>query len=247
MPFTSPNTRTVADLITYAKNLADMTGSSFPDDGATAGARMIDYANDALADLHEILVESFEEYMLSKVDISVVAGTNEYDLPDGALYSAKPAFLKAVRVYLVDNSRLYEIPKINFSELDGMKTSPISSATIQLWYTPQMSRFTATTDTVGSKLTWLPRGGEDFIAYHMAASLLAREESDPSFVLQERERVKRRIIAQSENRDRTNKRVIDKHRWRRRTIYDVSNRSFVYMIRGDVIAIYEVDEDVTLG
>jgi hypothetical protein len=237
----TPNARTIAQLITMAKNLADMTGSTFPDDAGTANAAMFTYANTALADLHDILLETFEEYLTVKAQIPVLGSIEEYLLPDGSEYSSAKPFQKLVKAYLLYNGRRYVISPINYDELDSFQTAPITSGTVDLFYLPQMTPCTATTDIISDLIYWVPRGAEDYIAYHMAAQLLAREESDVSFVMAERERIKQRIINQAESRDYANRKVVDKHRWVRRDVMSAPAQTYFYLMRGTKICFYEVD------
>ncbi len=67
---------TLAQLRTRAKRLADMENSGF-----VADAEWLDYINEGLSELHDILVMASDEYFLSSTTINIVSGTSAYALP----------------------------------------------------------------------------------------------------------------------------------------------------------------------
>jgi hypothetical protein len=161
-----PNDVTTATMWARSLDLADMTGSGFPD-----ATRQLDIQNEGLSELYEILVESHEDYVTKESsEISIVSGTESYSLPTD--------FQKAVQVFLHRSERRYLMDHFELSELDGYKVTPIDSGTVKLFYVPELSLFTnATTDKVSDKIPSLPIGWERLIVLHTAAHLLQREES----------------------------------------------------------------------
>ena len=221
------NPTTLTDLLARSLDYADMTSSGFP-----VAARNIDYINDGLSELHEIL--AMHDYLRSSASIALVAGTEEYALPTD--------FYKSTRVWLLTSGYRYEIERFNLSQLSGRKTTgPASSGTAQLWYVPQLAKLSAGADIVSVAL---PIGWENFVALHAAIQLLNREESDPQALMAERERVKQRIIGHVEPRDAGGPDQIEDHynRWGYGTVDDCS-LSMRYRILGNKIHFVDFGEE----
>jgi hypothetical protein len=209
------NTATLASLVAQALDLADLTNSSSP-----VTARVEDYANASLSELHDILVASFEEYLVTRAPvITLVAGTDYYTLPTD--------FYKALKVFSLSTSgdrvrmprfELDEMGALSDDETDvytdasGLRyriigqqiwfTPTPSSGRVELWYLPQFTKLTnvtpGTTDVVSVAV---PVGWEDFVALSMAIRLLVREESDASQLMSLKEAARQRIIACAAERD----------------------------------------------
>lgn len=178
------NEATLADLQDRALDYADMTSSGFP-----VAARLTDYINDGLAELHEML--AMHDYLRSTHPITLVAGTEEYALPTD--------FYKVSRVWRLSSGRRYMLDRFNLAQLDGFRVNgPASSGSAELWYVPQLTKLAQGSDKVSVAL---PIGWENFVALHAAIQLLNREESDPQALMAERERVKQRIVQHIEPRD----------------------------------------------
>ncbi len=192
------NSTTLSDLRTRALDFADMTGSAFP-----VTARLTDYVNDGLAELHDML--AMHDYHRSTSSITLAAGTEEYTLPED--------FYKALRVWHLSGGRRYDVPKFTLADLHGGQTTgPQTSGSAELWYVPQLKRLKDDRDRVEVAL---PIGWESFVALHAAVQLLNREESDAQALLMERERVRQRIAAHVEPRDIGEPDAIEDvyHRW----------------------------------
>jgi hypothetical protein len=201
-------TTTLAGLVAQGLDLADLTNSSSP-----VTARVEDYANAALAELHDLLVVSFEDYMLSRATIQLVAGTDAYSLPAD--------FLKASKVYSLDGSERQRLKRFELDELDGLSDdaselpryrilgnqiwlapAPSATGSVELWYVPQFAKLTnATPGTTDVVHVSVPVGWEDFVVLSMAVRLRVREESDASQLLALKGQARDRILAAAAERD----------------------------------------------
>lgn len=190
---------TLAELRARALDLADMTDSEFPNTD-----RVRDYINVGLSELHNILVNSYEDYYNKRYVISVNSTTGEYDLPDD--------FLKVNKVWYLAGDRRYRVERFELDDIDGYRTTPVTSGTVELWYAPQLTKLQNDNDVVSINV---PVGWEDFVACFAAVRLLVREESDPTFVLAERERLRQSIIESAEPRDSGGVKTVSDHtqRW----------------------------------
>lgn len=180
-----PSTTTLAQLRDRVLDKCDMTGSSFPVD-----ARVNEYINDALSELHGQIVAADEDYFLSTQAIAVVAGTETYALPSD--------YYKTRKVWFETGGRRYPVRRFTVEEVGGMKTSPLSSGSINHWYIPEVTELSGDSDEVGMNM---PKGWENYVVHHAAVQLLGREESDASLWMAERDRKLRLIINAIEPRD----------------------------------------------
>ena len=73
---------TLEDLKTRALDYADMTGTTFP-----VTARLEEYVNDALSEVYDMLVSAYADYFHKSTTVTLVAGTEGYDLPLGTVTS----------------------------------------------------------------------------------------------------------------------------------------------------------------
>jgi hypothetical protein len=222
------NDATLTDLQNRALDKADMTGSSFYD-----STRLTNDINSGLAELHDLLIANYaEDYKRSTQSITLLAGTEAYALPS--------AFYKALRVWRIASGRRHLIDRFTLEQLDGYNTTgPASSGAAELWYAPQLTKLSAGGDVVDAAV---PIGYEDFAVYHAAAQLKIREQSDARELIEERERIRQRIIAYGEDRDRGAADHIEDHynRWGG-GVCDEESRTLRYRIMGANIHFVEMD------
>lgn len=179
------NTATLQELKNRALDYADMTASDFPDE-----ARLTDYVNSGLSTLHDVLVNTYDDYFRKTTNITLVNGQEEYDLPSD--------FYKVLQPYFISSDRRFKIERFNLHELDGFRQSPLGVGTVEFWYVPTYKKLEQPQETVD---TVLAPGWEDYVALHAAIRLLTREESDPSALMAERDATLRRIVDMAEPRD----------------------------------------------
>ncbi len=195
---------TLATLRTRAQRRADRENSSF-----VATAEWTDLINEAGAELHDLVVLSFEDYLLTTESISIVAGTQSYALPSafykergvdytsgGSTYTVRP-FLFRERNYYGGLGGLVtdDIANLRYQILGSnirFVPSPSSSGTVTLWYIPQYTLLSADADTLS---TAYANGWEAFIVLGAAIKALKKEEADTSSLEMERQDLRSRIEA----------------------------------------------------
>jgi hypothetical protein len=126
-------------------------------------------------------------------------------------------------------------------EIDGLKGGPSRAGSLEYWYAPQFAP-PATDATVIE--TAIPVGWEDYVVYQVVAQLLAKEESDPSFWMQERDRAMQRILAAMTPRDAGEPKAVSDHynRWGATNDWvPCEDRSMRYLLTGNNIRIIEWD------
>lgn len=181
------NLTTLGDLKTRACDLADMAK---PDTGSDEDQRLTDYANAALSDLWDLLVNSYDDYIQTSTNIAIVAGMENYALPHD--------FYKLIRVFFTSSGHRYQVHRLNLDDFGGLRTSPIQSGEVEMWYIPQSPRFTLDNELIHIAI---PVGWDDFLALSMAVRLVIKEDSDSRALTQEREAARQRIIQMAEPRD----------------------------------------------
>jgi len=203
---------------------ADMTDSGFITD-----IRLTYWINAELSELHDLLIDSFEDYFLAKKIITLAGDTENYALPDD--------FYKAIKVFYMDGTNRYRLRRFMMEELDQYSNdyysayvmapevdlcyrvegneiyiapTPSLGGRLELWYIPQLERLVDPNDTVHFQI---PIGWEDYVVCGVVARCLAKEESDPTFFLMKKAEIKARIIEMAATRDEGGEnRVVDVYR-----------------------------------
>lgn len=199
---------------TAALDRADMTDSNFP-----LAARVYEYINAAMGELYDLLVTAYEDYFYSTSDVTLVSGTESYDLPTD--------FYKAVKVYYKESNgarwdmarftmseladRTYGVPSVAESRhlryrIMGDKIifhpEPLASGTVELWYIPELTKLATDGSDASTAITFCaPVQWEEYLIVSTAIRLLDREESDSSMLRAERDRMTARIISSAADRD----------------------------------------------
>jgi hypothetical protein len=182
------NGTTLSTLMARALDFANMTGVKAAKDGA-----LIDYVNAGLSELHDMLVQASPEWFLSKKSYTITEGQEEYALPSD--------FYKEIKLWFSGGTaedRRYKIEKFMLDHIDGYKIGPLTNGTAEMWYAPMFTRLKDPDDKI---MDLIPIGWEDYAAYHAAAQLLSREESDSSVIRQNKAELGNRILVMSAPRD----------------------------------------------
>lgn len=202
---------TLAELKEQVLDRADMTGSGFITD-----TRVRDYVNSAGAELHQILVDSFENYFLKIDTFSLATDQEKYLLPNDYL-KTKKLFIKEGDVRVVissfnldefDRSEHYAVPltygdsrylryRIEGSFLYFTPT-PRQGDSIEHWYTPQYKKLINDGDELNYSV---PVGWDEYIIVTAAMKCLVKEESDTAPLAIEKQQLEQRIINAAANRD----------------------------------------------
>lgn len=92
---------TYLQLTTKVRDDLDLTEETFIDD-----TEMLAYANEAIDRCEQLVHTLYEDYFLTKANISLVNGTDEYPLPDG-IYAHKIR-----RMMYINGSQVYKVTRI---------------------------------------------------------------------------------------------------------------------------------------
>lgn len=201
---------TLLDIRTQCRQRADMVNSQFVSD-----SELDSYINASHTELYDLLINEYEDYHATSYDLAVVAGTTTYDLPEdfykllgvdlvvdsqGNAVTLKPFVfaernayvftptwnvvgLAYLRYHLIDNS-------IRFVPV------PTTNQNVKLWYVPAVSKLVNDNDTVDGVSGW-----EDYIVADCCIKMLAKEESDPSVFMRQKDELRKRIQIMAANRD----------------------------------------------
>lgn len=194
------NTRTLGDLIKSIRQRADMVGSSFVDD-----FELTDYVNQAVAELHNLLATTYEDYYVTASDPYTLPANNPGDLPTD--------FYKCLGVDLAVGGRTHTLKAYMFNERNVLTTDMFyriqgdkirflaetaTAGTATLWYIPEPTYFAiasplVTTQVLGTVDPQIQRGYEEFIILDAAVKCLIKEESDAKTLIALREMARQRI------------------------------------------------------
>jgi len=219
---------TLDELRARSLDYADMAGSDFPDE-----ARLDDYINAGLSELHDLIVgHNGDEYLRKDTTFSVTSASERYVLPTD--------FYKALAFYLQSGSRRHKLERWQPQEIDGASTTPLASGTVEMWYVPQFKKLSNSKDPVQISV---PFGWEDFVALHAATRLLIREESDPSALMAERDRQRARIVSMIAPRDTFEPDSIGEHygRWDGGFSKLAAEPTYRYRIMGNYVYFIELE------
>jgi hypothetical protein len=171
--------------------------------------------NVALAELHDILSNVFQDYFLARADL-LVDGANG---GDNALLPSD--FQRAVKVFYNSGSSRYPVSKFMLDDLNRLDQEtaspgsvyryrilgeaiyfvpppPLGAGTFELWYVPRYQYLEDWADTVHISV---PIMWTDFVVNDVIARLLAKEESDPTYFMNKKEEARNRIISTASQRD----------------------------------------------
>lgn len=206
-------TITLAQLRTQSRQRADMVNSQFVSD-----SELNSYINNSIAELHDLLAEAYgSEYFVKSGTISIVAGTNEYDLP-ADFYQ-----LKGVDMAL-DNQEYINIRPFNFNERNRLSNfnvwgpagftnvryrlvgnkimfspDPDRDATCRLWYVPLATVLVADGDTLNDFNAY-----SEYVIVDAAIKMMQKEESDVNVLMAQKQMLEKRIRDKAANRDSAN-------------------------------------------
>ncbi|MEZ0208565.1 MAG: hypothetical protein ACAH17_00105 [Candidatus Paceibacterota bacterium] len=201
---------TLAQLKTRARERADQENSDFVSDEELTG-----YLNSSIAELHDLLVAAYgEDYFLEDPHaITTVSGTSDYALPDD-FYK-----LKGVDVR-INSGSWFSVRPFNFNERNrnedvtwglvggpniryrimGSKIkfspAPTGAFGVQLWYVPVAPVLVDDADTFDDV-----NGYSEYIIVDAAIKMMAKEESDVSVLMAQKQALKRRFEEMALNRD----------------------------------------------
>jgi hypothetical protein len=199
---------TLSNLRTRARDKADMADSNFISD-----SELDSYINVYGAELYDLLVSRFEDYYTVKTTVTVLNGSDKVALPSD--------FYKLRGVDVNSGGTYTEVPRFNFQQRNAMnggyrRLSPSApflayriikndlvfvpadnaSYEYRLWYIPRYTKLSADTDVLDGVNGW-----DEYIVVCSAMAMLAKEESDVSYLMAEKKALIDRIEAMANNRD----------------------------------------------
>tara|TARA_Y100001937_G_C7131038_1_gene337391 strand:- start:1178 stop:1882 length:705 start_codon:yes stop_codon:yes gene_type:complete len=203
-------------LSTRAKRRADMVGSSFVSD-----EEIKDYLNSSIAELHDFLVKSYEDYFVSTKTYNAPLAEAGADLPTssdggGEFYKAlgvdfdSGGATSTLKSYSFSDRNIYNTPYTVFDQLarpmykiEGSKIKLIpnnsQSGTLTLFYVPVAPAFPDT--TASNEINFVVPGYAEYVVVATAIRMLMKEESDVSALERERQQLASRIIRAITPRD----------------------------------------------
>lgn len=202
-------TITVSDIKTRARQKADMVGSNFISD-----PEILNYINEAYSNFYDIIVSRFEDYNLGDpTSFTISSGTPYYSLPsdfyklvgvDRSLggdryFPLRPYPWRSRNRYQASFSRYGSYPRIGY-RVTGTKLRLVpedqSPGDYRLWYIPLATVLTSDSDTIERY-----NGFEELVVVDTAIKMLAKEESDISYHMMERQKIEQRIKEMAQLRD----------------------------------------------
>jgi hypothetical protein len=210
----------VNNLVLAAAERADM----LKDDG-TGNVVLTDFVplpmavahvNYELADLWDVLIATYEDYVVYRRFIDVVADQEDYPLPED-FYKSRKVF-PIISGRRAEALRRFDLEKLGEADsLSAILTSPIeetrykitghrlwlhpipsNAARLELWYVPQGVTLKHLNDLVPAIF---PNGWEEYIIEGVAARMLEKEESDATPHRTRQKEILQRIMILAEDRD----------------------------------------------
>lgn len=207
------NTATLQNLLDRVRQRADMEGSTF-----VTEAEITTYINVAMAELHDVLVQRYEDYYVN---------STTFTLPTDNPGTLPSSFYKALGVDFDSGGVTHRLQRYKFQERNmfnspalvaGRVTStryaiqgsqikfipdPAASGTVTLYYVPESQQFTASeaSTTLVSIAPQVARGYEEYIVIDAAIKCLQKEESEVTILLAQKEQLRARIKDAAMNRD----------------------------------------------
>lgn len=206
---------TFAQLKQAARERADMTESNFVTD-----SELGTYINASIAELHDILVETYEhDYYIKEQTFNTTAQTASYDLStiitDNDFYKMRGVDLK------LNGDKYFSIQPFNFNERNkfqdfgawsylgraniryrlvgsNLNFTPVpdSAVEVRLWYVPLATKLVNDADELNDLNQY-----SEYVIVDAAIKMLNKEESDVRVLLAQKEELKRRIESAAKNRD----------------------------------------------
>ena len=191
------------------------TGESEPVDSMSLAEVGI-WVNEVSAALWDVLISTHEDYCIKRAKIDVVAGIEDYSMPDD--------FYKFRKVFPIQSGRrCAALRKFNLSKLgeadslSAILTSPIEEtqyritgnrlflhpiptnvAELELWYVQQFDPLINLDDEIDFRF---PSGWELYVIDGVAAMCLEKEDIDASHLRASQDKALQRILIMAEDRD----------------------------------------------
>jgi hypothetical protein len=204
------NPATLATIRTRCRQRADKVNSTFVTD-----AELNELINQALSELHGILVTHFQDYVLTTSSLTITAGVE---------YTALPTtFFKSLAIFKLEGTQRYRLERFNIDDLAPFSEAlwlssntgsissyriagdrvywypkPVATTTAEIWFVPQIVRLSADGDVVGVQLV---DGWEEFVVNDVALKIRLKEDGDAQPHMIMKQEFIKRLEIEAANRD----------------------------------------------
>jgi hypothetical protein len=198
-----------AELLVRIRDAADLE----PDEDRVSDVELLRYANVVIAEIHEILVRTCEDYATSPTPHPIVtsAGVSAYDLPDDfyrlrAVLATLSGELVTLRPWRLEELALYEgaaawvsSGPIAYHRMEDklvFKPTPQGVYNVSLYYAKAPVKLVSSDDEVDFQAGW-----EEAVVAGAAADALMKDELDASAHLAKKAYHMKRIVSNSATSD----------------------------------------------
>lgn len=215
---------TLRSIVDRARTHADMRSSAFIND-----TEILALLNDCIPELYDELVGSYEDYYADSAFITLVSGTNVYDLPDD--------FYKVIGIdYEVSTGSYITLKPFMNAERNSTLTTNINipAGRIRIRYVPAPPIYTdLDTDTFDGVAGW-----DRLVVLLLARDMLNAEESDTQAIRTTYQETLQRVRNMAPPRDSgMAHRVVDVYTPNIQMVYG----SFRYHLYGDTIELLNTE------
>ena len=179
---------------TFAEIKAEVYERSDVDTNYVSAAEMGRMVNASLAELYDLLVSVNKDLYVSSQSVSVVSGTDEYDLASD--------FYRIEGVDVTSGSKSYPMKRFNFSERNALQDAgatelstryraigttikfiptPNWSGTVTVWYCPAPSELDEDSDTWNGFAGW-----EEYAVVDCCIKLAQKQEEDATLLVKQK-------------------------------------------------------------
>lgn len=206
---------TLSELRQRCRERSDMKESQF-----VTSDELTFYINQSLAELHDIIIQSYgEDYYVKSVEFQTVGQQEAYNLStivtDDDFYKIRGLDAR------LNGDDWFTLQPFNFNERNRFQhfgvwdylgitnvryrlignelrfvPIPDRDITVRLWYIPRAVTLNLDTDSYDDVNGWI-----EYVIIDCAIKMLTKEESDVSVLLAEKQLMKRRIEEAAKNRD----------------------------------------------
>ena len=206
-----PRNATLAQLRLESRQRADKVNSGFITD-----SELNSYINSSNAELYDLLVSAYgDDYYLTKYTLTVDGVTTSYPLPTdfykliGIDMYINPLRYITLKPYMFNERGRYQDgsnwaaivaiqgPRYHIYN-NFLEFNPPAPGTynMQMYYVPECPELVGDTDTFDGVNGW-----EEYIIVDAAIKMLQKEESDVTVLMEQKNRLIKRINLMAENRD----------------------------------------------
>jgi len=204
----------LSTLRSRARIRADAVGNNFFSD-----SEIDRYINVGLGELHDILVQKFEDYYVTSREFNLVGGQTTYTFDELGIRN----FYKCLGVDATDSGETIRIRRFSFAERDRYTATaitgrggytdyqyqirgdglefipePNTTSTIKLWYIPAFSDLEEDDDEINS---FIMSNWEEYAVITAVYKMKEKEELSTTVIERELEAIRVRIAEAAANRD----------------------------------------------